>query len=271
MNITTTTGSLIPITYNDSDFIHELFSDADVKRYYVLRADHAKDIDSFISYMINCGINHTGMHYIIINENDVKVGLIAAELIRDGRTDEVMWNIACAITPENRNNGYATSALNALTTYLLNNFSIQKISLDISENNKESQAVALKCGYNKPTEKGKRAIYIDPEHVELGVRRKWYKSANGERALLFNKAMKSYMQRDYFSSIILFREALSKPYIQGTPFTDANIYCNLGLAYSGEGQYEDAFHCLKQAQQMGMNHPNLRKELQWLRDNVGLY
>lgn len=36
MNITTTTGSLIPITYNDSDFIHELFSDADVKRYYGL-------------------------------------------------------------------------------------------------------------------------------------------------------------------------------------------------------------------------------------------
>ena len=40
-------GYLNQVTLADSSFIHALFSDKDVKTFYVLRDDHAANIDLF--------------------------------------------------------------------------------------------------------------------------------------------------------------------------------------------------------------------------------
>ena len=264
-------GYLNQVTISDSQFIHSLFSDEDVKTYYVLRADHAANIDAFIQYLIDSMAHKAGIDYIIYNNVGQKVGLITAELIRHNATGEVMWNIAYAVAPRFRNRGYATSALKGLTNYLLNSFSIHKSSLDICMTNKESERVAEKCGYKKPDEPNQRIGYLDPDHLELGMRFKWFKSLGGKRAEYFNQAAGCFRMKDYSSAIQYYQMALKEEYQPGTPFTDAQIYSNMGMAYSSKGQYQQAFSCLKKAQAMGLNNPSIERELLWLRNNVGLY
>ena len=263
-------GYLNQLSLADSSFIHALFSDKDVKTFYVLRDDHAANIDSFIQFMIDTMEQQSALDYIIYNDYGQRVGLITAELIRDPRTGEVMWNVGYAVAPQYRNNGYATNALNGLTNFLLNNFSIKKSSLDIAEENKESERVAEKCGYKKP-ESGPRMGYIDPDHMELGLRFKWFKSIGGKRAEYFNQAAAVFRMKDYRSAISFFQKALKEEYQPGTPFTDAQIYSNMGMAYSSIRLYQEAFNCLKKAQAMGLTNPSIERELLWLRNNVGLY
>ena len=182
-----------------------------------------------------------------------------------------MWSLAYAIAPQYRNRGYASSALNGLTNYLLNTFSIQKASLDISEMNTASQRVAQKCNYQIPTQPRERVGYFDPEHMELGMRLKWFRSRSGKRIEYFNLAANAFRMRDYQTAIQYYKNALNEDYQPGTPFTDAQIYSNMGMAYSSIRQYHEAFNCLKRAQAMGLTNASIERELQWLRNNVGLY
>lgn len=266
-----TNGVLRQLTWSDSLFIHELFSDAEVRKFYVLRSDHAADIDSFVQYMIDEIANMVGLDYIIHGEYEQRVGLITAEPMRDSRTGEVMWNVGYAVAPQYRNHGYATAALNGLTNYLLNTFSIQRVSLDISTDNTESEAVARKCGFKQTSSPGERIGYFDPDHMEIGMRIRWFKSIESRRVMLFNQASSCYRSKDYFSAIDLYQTAMNEPYPEGTPFTDAQILANMGMAYSSIGEYSRAFSCLKKSQAMGLNNLSIEKELRWLRDNIGLY
>lgn len=56
-----------------------------------------------------------------------------------------------------------------------------------------------------------------------------------------------------------------------TPYTDAQIYSNMGMALSSMRLYNDAFYALKKAQSLGLNNPSIEKELNWLKNNIGLY
>ena len=261
-------GYLSPVVNADSAFIHTLFADKDVKKYYVLRADHAANLDAFVQYMIACMERHSALDYIIYNSSNQKVGLITAELIQDHQNGEIMWNIGYAVAPQFRKKGYATSALNRLTDYLLNNFSIAKVSLDICIDNRASEHVAVKCGYMKPA--ARQIAYFDMEHPEQDIRFKWYKSAAGKRAELFNQAANSFRAKDYPTAIRYYQQALSEVYQEGSPYTDAQIYSNMGMAYSSMRQYQEAFRYLKKAQAMGLNNASIERELLWLKTHVGL-
>ena len=80
-----------------------------------------------------------------------------------------------------------------------------------------------------------------------------------------------YRQRGYEEAIALFEQALEAPYIPGSPYTDTQIYSNMGMALSSLRRYEEAFHALKRAQRLVLNNPSIEKELKWLRDHAGLY
>ena len=75
----------------------------------------------------------------------------------------------------------------------------------------------------------------------------------------------------YADAVEAFKNALNEPYTPGTPFTDAQIYSNMGMALSSLRRYSEAFHALKKAQSLGLNNPSIEKELLWLRNNVGLF
>ena len=247
--------------------VEALFEVEDVRKYYVLRDDHAANIRSFCRYLLSANEQGTAMNFIIFNDYGSEIGLITAELVMNDDTNMPMWNVGYAVMPEHRRKGYATAAVNGLTNFLLQNFSIPQVMLDICTENHESEGVARKCGFQKPAD---RKGYVDFEHMELGLRFRWFKQLAGQRTIYFNQAQQYYRSKAYSQSILAYKKALEEPYQPGTPFTDAQIYSNMGMALSSVRDYVGAFNALKKAQSLGLNNPSIEKELRWLRDNVGL-
>lgn len=264
-------GYLLPVSLSDSEFIQSLFLDEDIKSYYIVRGDIANNMKAFVPYLVVCNEKKKGINNVIYNTLGQRVGFITAELVRIQSINDIAWNIGYAVAPLHRGQGYATGALNALSEYLLRSFSILTLSLDICMSNKVSQRVAEKCGYQIPVEPGKRIGYIDPEHMEMGMRLKWFRSMSDKRATLFKRAIESAHVKDFHTAIKYYKAALDEMYQNGSPFTDAQIYSNLGMSYSSIGQYNEAFRCLKKAQALGLNNPSIESELLWLRNNAGLF
>ena len=75
------------------------------------------------------------MNFIIYNQYGNEVGFISAELAMNRNTNQPMWNVGYAILPNYRKRGFASDAVNGLTEFLLQNFSIQQVMLDISTDN----------------------------------------------------------------------------------------------------------------------------------------
>lgn len=259
--------SLHPAQPSNVWVVEELFRYPDVKKFYVLRDDHAANIMSFCQYIISANIQQTAMNFIIYDNYGHEVGLISAEPMMNRNTNLPMWNVGYAVLPSERRKGYASAAVTGLSNYLLQNYSFPQVMLDISMDNKASEKVAEKCGFKVPYP---RAGYIDEQHPEVGMRLRWFKQLAGQRTMYFNQAVHYYRQKNYVGAINAFRQALNEPYQPGTPYTDAQIYSNMGMSLSSVGQYREAFNALKKAQQLGLNNPSIEKELLWLRNNQGL-
>lgn len=260
--------SLHPAQPSNVWVVEELFRYPDVKKFYVLRDDHAASIRSFCQYIISANIQQAAMNFIIYDNYGHEVGLISAEPMMNRNTNLPMWNVGYAVLPSERRKGYASAAVTGLSNYLLQNYSFPQVMLDISMDNKASEKVAEKCGFKVPYP---RAGYIDEQHPEVGMRFRWFKQLAGQRTIYFNQAVHYYRQKNYVGAINAFRLALNEPYQPDTPYTDAQIYSNMGMALSSVGQYREAFNALKKAQQLGLNNPSIEKELLWLRNNQGLF
>lgn len=260
--------SLHPAQPSNVWAVEELFRHADVRKFYVLRDDHAANIRSFCQYIIAANIQKAAMNFIIYDNYGNEVGLISAEPMMNRNTNLPMWNVGYAVLPSERRKGYASASLTGLSDYLLQNYSFPQVMLDICAENHESEGVARKCGFTKPND---GQGYIDPDHMELGFRFRWFKQLAGQRTMYFNQAVHCYRQKDYIGAINAFRQALNEPYQPGTPYSDAQIYSNMGMALSSVRQYREAFNALKKAQSLGLNNPSIEKELLWLRNNQGLY
>ena len=258
---------LLPVTESNAWVVELLFQQPDVKKYYVLRDDHAANIKKYCQYIITANEERTGMHFIIFSNNGEEVGYISAEPLMNRNTNTPMWNVGYAILPASRRHGYASSAVAGLTNYLLHNYSIPQVMLDISMDNKASEGVALKCGYTCPED---RMGFIDWNHPEVGVRKRWYKQLNGNRTVSFNRAVQYYRAKAYTEAVVEFKKALAEPYIPGTPYTDAQIYSNIGMALSSMRLYAEAYASLMKARELGLDNPSITKELLWLKNNCGL-
>lgn len=253
-------------------FVKSLFLEPDIKKYYILCDDHSKNIDLFVTFLSQQNQNKRALNYIVESEDYLPIGLLTAELQQDD-SGNVMWNVAYAILSKYRRKGYAYEALLGLVE-VLKNFRIDLISLDISESNTASSNLAKKCKF-KPmiSETGGRVGYIDPEHEELGFRLKWMKNIKenkSKRDELNLLAIQEFRSKNYNQAIGLFLQSLREPFFENSPYSDGQIYSNLGMAYSSTKQYPKAYECLTKAFILGIRNDSVIKELQWLKNNVGL-
>lgn len=264
--------TLRPITSSpaDSVFISALFHVDDIVREYTLRDDHAANFNSFVSYMAEGNSRGTGIYCIIEDNADQSVGFITAEPYRDRMSGELAWNVGFAVLPSFRNHNHARNAVQALQDFL-SNYTIKTMVLDIGTSNTPARSVAEACGFEQrksPT--GGLVGYYDQQHPEVGMRTQWIKNIHGAdpRADAFRKAVDAYRSKNYQEAIRLYYEAVEEPYKAGSPFTDAQIYSNLGMAFSSIREYKKAYKYLTMAWNMGCQNPSVSKELQWLRDNA---
>lgn len=258
-------GFLSDISIKDVDFIKSLFDEPDIDFFYVRQPYH-REAFAFTQFMVESQERGRGLNDIIYNEQRMPVGLISAELVPSD-SERVRWNIGYAVLSKYRHKGYASGALNAYI-YNLQEFSINTAYLDISVDNIASEKVAKKCGF----ELRDCAGFIDSEHPEVGLRRHWYKSIHlqDDRIPFFQRANIAYRNKDYRLAIRIYEEALNVPVTVGSQLTDAQIYSNMGMAYSSLGCYYKAFSYLQKAVHMGLINSSIQKELFWLKSNVGL-
>ena len=264
--------TLKPITssYDNTAFIKSLFRLEDIQREYTLRDDHAANLDSFVSYMANGNANGTGIYCIIEDNFSSPVGFITSEPYRDNMSGDIAWNVGIAIHPAHRNQGHAKNSIQALQDFL-SNYTIKIMVLDIGVNNGPARSVAEACGFEQrksPT--GGLVGYYDQQHPEVGMRTQWIKNVHeaDPRADAFKKAVDAYRAKDYQEAIKYYYEAVEEPFKEGSPFTDAQIYSNLGMAYSSIREYKKAYKYLTMAWNMGCQNPSVSRELQWLRNNA---
>ena len=91
--------SLLPVNLNNVWFIEELFRDPDVKKYYILRKDHAENIKAFCRYIVNANIQKESLNFIIVNNNGEEVGFISAEPVMNRTTNMPVWNVGLLFIP----------------------------------------------------------------------------------------------------------------------------------------------------------------------------
>lgn len=253
------------------EFIEELFSHEDIEKFFVLDDDDAADKNVFVHSMATYNTQNRAIDCIIINNQGQYIGLFTCELKR-GQDDDIYWAIGYAIHPRYRRQSYATEVLKSYCN-LLSKYPVDRIVLDISEDNIYSEKVAIKCGFNKmkaPT--GGLMGYIDWKHPEIGMRFKWVRSAHElpKRDILSNKALDLARAKQYSEAIKLYLSALDEPEYSMSLWSNAQIYSNLGMCYSSIRQYQTAYNYLKKAQSLGLTNPSIEKELDWLHRNAGL-
>ncbi len=263
---------VIEDNYENRTFIKSLFQEADIRKYFVLRNDHLQSIELFVAYISQMNQNEKSLNFIIESENQLPVGLLTAELQQDTE-GKIMWNIAYAVHSIYRRKGYAYEALVGLIEFL-KNYNISVVSLDISESNVASSQLAKKCGFEiLRTEIGGRVGFIDPEHIDLGFRLKWVKDLNdkkSKRDQLNFQAAQAFRSKDYNTAIELYLQSLKEPIYPGSPYSDGQIFSNLGMAYTSIRQYSKAYEYLSKAFNSGIRNESVIRELQWLKNNVGL-
>lgn len=247
----------------DVAFVEKLFSNDSVRKFYVLRSDHAQDISLFVDYMVDAYGKGRSINYKV-SYCGSPIGIVGGEVQRDFNGD-VAWNIAYAFLPKFWNKGFATEALIAFTNDI-KQYSIPKAFLDISTVNTSSERVAQKAGYIQNIQKA----HMDPEHEELDILFHWEKKLHSQRDFYFSHGISAFRQKHYKDAEQLFMRALDEEY-EGSPNTDALCYSNMGMACSSYGNYEKALQCLKKAQSLGLTNPSIERELLWLRTNKGLY
>lgn len=69
-NIPCSNCMLIAVTQSNVWFIEELFRHDDVKKYYVLKDDHAANIWSFCQYIVNSNIQNTSSAELLISTSN---------------------------------------------------------------------------------------------------------------------------------------------------------------------------------------------------------
>lgn len=81
------------------------------------------------------------------------------------------------------------------------------------------------------------------------------------RDQLCYKAVQIYKQNEA-QAHSLFVQALQYPYENGSPWTDAQIYSNMGMSCGDD--YVKAYTYLQKAVSLGLTNPSIIKEINWI-------
>lgn len=255
------------------ELFEQLFKIDDVAKYFILSPEYNNRIKDFVQYLAICNQKNVSLDFVIYSNSETPIGILTAEAKKDGM-DKTYWNIAYALLKEYRHYGYASCALKYFGQFVTR-FPIDTMALDISIDNDPSIAVAKRCGFEQLRDNnGVIVSFFDWKRPNLEMRHLWIKKVhcNGKREDLCEQALYAYnIAKDYPTTINLFLTALQLKPMDGSTWTDAQIYSNLGIAHSANHQYAKAFEYLTKAWDMGIKNPSVIRELKWLQEHKNLW
>lgn len=245
---------LRPLVGADIAWLEELFGDVAVSGFIMCDGNHAADL---------VGGNEAGraMSMCVEYSCGMAAGYISALPVNDCYPSMPRWKLEFAVSAPHRGIGLATAAVGGLTAYLMRNFSLPRVVVDVCDADRATMRVVEKCGFVRPLS---RYAYIDYTNVTHGVHYLWYKLQPGRRAQCFAKGMQYYRLRRFVDAAGLWHEALECNYEESTPYNDGMILANIGMAYSSAGWYVQARRYLRLAAAIADDPGYLWDELRWI-------
>ncbi len=136
------------------------YQDAAIRRWHTRRpADEQQVLQWFDAYRQDWAAERGG-HWAVVGDDGVR-GRIA---LRDWDFDDGLAEVAYWVLPAARGRGVATHAVQALTSWAVDEAGFHRLHLDHSTRNHASCRVATKCGYELEGTKRSAAVHDDGRH-----------------------------------------------------------------------------------------------------------
>lgn len=182
------TDDLILKKISDADrqFIETMFSDKDVRKYYIVPKEAQQDYRKLISYWLHDISNGAGYAWIIYQKrsglfsSDKPCGFISFEF-RDSLKNA---RISYALKPEYRKKGIISKSVDLIISQL-KTLGVETVEADIDKDNTPSEKVIVNLGFTTD----KRAAMVDPEMMRDGDIRLRF---------LWRKELFDYSELDFF-------------------------------------------------------------------------
>lgn len=247
----------------ESDFIalKAVFNEKENQNYYHILPEDKADITRLFRKFIEEYKNKREIDWIIAEEKENNpIGWVTVEF--ETRNFLNVLTMTYLIDKNYRRKGIITEAVRSVLT-LLREYEIGYIVAFIELDNKASVRVAEKNGFVANQQEG----FFD-NNVEGGAfRLKWKVNLMDVREHLCSVASHFFQSKDYEKSIEVFQQALEEDEIFGSPYSNLQIYSNIGVVLSSLGSYEDAYNVLIQVQNYGFTNASIERELNWLKTN----
>lgn len=174
------------ISESDRQFIETIFSDKDVRKYYIVPREAQQDYKKLISYWLHDISNGAGYAWIIYQKgsglffSDKPCGFISFEF-RDSLKNA---RISYALKPEYRKKGIISKSVDFIISEL-KTLGVETVEADIDKDNTPSEKVIANLGFTTD----KRAAMVDPEMMRDGDIRFRF---------LWRKELFDYSELDFF-------------------------------------------------------------------------
>lgn len=247
----------------ESDFISlkAVFNEKENLKYYHVLPEDKADITRLFRRFIEGYKHKREIDWIIADEKgNNPIGWVTVEF--EAKYFLNVVTMTYLIDKNYRRKGIITEAVHSVLT-LLSEYQIGYIIAYIELENKASVRVAEKVGFVANKQEG----FFD-DNVEGGAfRLKWKLNIIDVREHFCSVASYFFQNKDYEKSIEVFQQALEEDENVGSPYSNLQIYSNIGMALSSLGNYEDAYNVLKQVHDYGFTNASIERELNWLRTN----
>lgn len=138
--------SLRHVRASELDQLIELINNSELKGEYA-RSLLKSPASLKKEFELNSFSTENSEMFVIVNQENNILGVISHFLTSHySSARELGFSV---FTQENQKKGIATKAVNILTKYLFENYSINRIQICMPTEHKASEKVAIKCGYTK--------------------------------------------------------------------------------------------------------------------------
>jgi RimJ/RimL family protein N-acetyltransferase len=152
---------LRPWESDDAPVFLSAYQDEEIRRWHTRRPRTEADVRGWFEAYREDWKRERGGHWAIASEDGAVLGRIAT---RGWDFDDGLAGMAYWVLPTARGAGVATSAVNALSEWALEEVGFYRLYLDHSTRNQASCRVATKSGYVLEGTKRSAAVHDDGRH-----------------------------------------------------------------------------------------------------------
>lgn len=247
---------------SDKEFVKNLCSDEEFNRYFTL-GKYGDDTDSFFETILELFGKGMAFPYVIETMDSVPIGMISCQIeLENGKATGY---ITYSILPEYRNYGLASEALMHLREET-KKAGVDVLNLNISTLNKASRRVAEKCGF-----KCKDPQLQLADNASLAMMLTWkyvFAEHISKREVIVKKGLEAFKKEECDKAIRLFENALKFHCPKRCTYNDALTYTYIAEVYAYQRKYGKAYESYKKAKSLGIDNPQIDKEIKWLESKM---